>query len=394
VTETTVEYNPFSPESQYDPYPCWRRLRDDAPVYFNPDMKFYALSRYDDVLTAFLDPQTYISGEGVTVDGTDRGLGSLIQLDPPDHTVYRKLLSRVFTPRRVGELEPFIRSVAGRYLDAAREPGRFDVVQDFSLRLPMEVISELLGLPIELRETVHDLSNRAVARDPDGPVEDVLEALGQMNALFLELVLNRRKHPRDDIISMLVGAEVTDEDGNAQHLSDEGIAAQFMLLASAGHETVMNLIGNGTVALCWYADQRAELVDNPSLISGAVEEMLRWDNPAPLEGRWCTRDVALYGTIIPAESRVLLLQGSANHDERQYDDPELFDIHRVIERPVVFGFGIHLCLGASLARLEGRIAFEELLARFPNYEIDETGVVREPASIFRGLHHLPVVTNR
>ena len=355
-------------------------------------------SRYEDVLAAFLDPVTYISGEGITIDGADRGLGSLIQIDPPEHTVYRRLLSRVFTPRRVGELEPFIRRIAAEALDALRDRDRFDVVQDFALQLPMNVISELLGLPMELRETVHELSNRAVARDPDATeeatIENIMAALGEMSALFLDLVVDRRRNPREDAISMLVNAEVTDDDGMVQHLSDEGIAAQFQLLISAGHETVMKLIGNGAVALWWYPDQRTELVRDPSLIPGAVEEMLRWDNPAPLEGRWCTREVELHGTTIPAESRVVLLQGSANHDERQYEHPELFDMHRVIERPVVFGFGIHLCIGAALARLEARVAFEELLARFPDYEIDETGVVRGPAAIFRGLDSLPVIPTR
>ncbi len=177
-----VEYNPFAPEVHYNPYPCWKRLRDEAPVYFNPEMNFYALSRYEDVLNAFLDPRTYISGEGISIDGADKGLGSMIQLDPPEHTVYRKLLSRVFTPKRVGELEPFIRGVAARYLDAVIDQDRFDVVQDFSLRLPMEVISELLGLPTELRDTVHDLSNRGVARGPDTTIEELQE-----NLAFLSL---------------------------------------------------------------------------------------------------------------------------------------------------------------------------------------------------------------
>ncbi len=389
-----IEYNPYAPETVYNPYPILKRLRDEAPVHFNPELKFYTLSRYDDVLAAFLDHETYISGEGITIEGLDKGLGTLMQLDPPEHTMYRKLMSRMFTARRVAELEPFIRRVAARYLDPVQDQDRFDVVQDFSLWLPLEVISELVGLPTELRRRVHELSNRAVNRAADATNEDVTATLGEMFALFHELVVDRRKHPSDDVISMLVNAEVTDDEGNVQHFSDEGIAGQFMLLAAAGHETVMKLIGSGAVALWWYPDQRAELVQDPSLIPGAVEEMLRWDNPAPLNARCCIRDVELHGTTIPAGSRVLLQMGAANHDERRYENPELFEIHRVIERPVVFGFGIHRCLGASLARLEGKIAFEELLARFPDYEIDETGIVRGAAAIFRGLDNLPVIPNR
>lgn len=392
---TMIEYDPYASAVQHNPYPVWKELRDRAPVYHNPEYGFYALSRYDDVLGAFLDPTTYISGEGTTIDGSDRGSHFLIGMDPPEHTVYRKFLARAFTPRRIAELEPFVRRICVQYLDELRGRDRFDVVQDFSLRLPLDVIGELIGIPAELRDTVHELSNRAAFRSADrdraDALEDVIAAMVEMREMYLGLVVERRKRPRDDVMSMLLAAEVTDDDGKPQPLSDEIIAAQFNLLAAAGHETVMKLIGNGAVALWWNPDQRAELVENPALIPGAVEEMIRWDNPAPIEGRWSTRDVELHGTVIPANSRVILLMGSGNHDERQYSDPELFDIHRTIERPLGFGFGIHLCLGASLARLEARVAFEELLARYPRYEIEESGVVRGPASFFRGLANLPVV---
>jgi len=392
-----IEYNPYAPDVQYNPYPCWQRLRDEAPVYYNPELPFYALSRYDDVLAAFLDKATYISGEGVTIEGVDKGNGGLIQLDDPEHSIYRKLLARVFTPRRVADLEPFIRRVAAQYLDKVRDQERFDVIQDFSLQLPLDVISELLGIPTELREHVHELANRSVVRDASGgpaALEDARAATRETMALYTELVVDRRKNPRDDVISMLVMSEVTDEDGTVHPISDELVAAQFRLLASAGHETVMKTIGNGTVALWWYPDQRAELVRDPSLIPGAVEEMLRWDNPAPLEGRWTTRDVELHGITIPKDSRVMLVMGAANHDDRQYDNPELFDIHRKIVRPLVFGFGAHLCLGAALARLEMKIAFEEFLARFPEYEIDEPNVERGAITFFRGLNNLPVIPKR
>jgi cytochrome P450 len=391
-----VDYNPYAPEIQLNPYPCWKQLRDEAPVYFNEAYGFYALTRYDDVLAGLLDPTTFISGEGVTIDGADRGLGFLISTDPPEHSWYRKLLSRVFTPRRVAELEPFIRGVATQYLDRVRDRDRFDIVQEFSLQLPLDVIGELLGIPTELRAVIHDLSVRAGSRQPDpsgvGQVsDDAMAAILEMVMLFLELVVDRRKHPKDDVISMLIAAEVTDDDGEVHRLSDDLIAAQFMLIANAGHETVTNLIGNGTVALWWYPDQRAELVRDPNLMEGAVEEMLRWDNPAPLEGRWTTRDVELHGSVIPEGSRVMLIMGAANHDERVYENPELFALRRVMDRPLVFGFGIHRCLGAALARLESQVAFEELLARFPHYEIDEAGADRGPATFLRGLTNLPVI---
>jgi cytochrome P450 len=392
-----LDYNPYTPENQYNPYPMWKRLRDEAPVYHNPEMSFYAISRYDDVVAAFLDKETFISGEGVTLEGFDKGSGGLIGMDDPEHVMYRRLMGRVFTPQRVAGLEPFVRRIACEYLDEAITQDKFDLIEDFSLRFPMDVISELIGIPTELRDRVHELSSRAVVRDASvGPsaMEGIMEAMAESIALFTELVVDRRKNPRDDVISTLVTAEMTDEDGKVHSLPDEGIAAQFFLLASAGHETIMKSIGNGAVAMWWYPDQRAELVADPSLIPGAVEETLRWDNPAPLEGRWTTRDVELHGVTIPKDSRVMLLQGSANHDERRYEEPELFDIHREVVRPVIFGFGAHLCLGAALARLELRVAFEELLARLPEYEIDEANVKRGAVTFFRGLNSLPVFASR
>jgi cytochrome P450 len=390
-----VYFNPYDPEVQRDPYPLFKRLRDEAPIYFNPDMNFWALTRYDDVLAALLDPTTFISGMGVTLDGAGREIPFLIQTDRPDHTWLRKLLSRLFTPRRVAELEPFMRRVASQYLDEARGRDRFDVIHDFAWRFPLDVISELIGLPEELRPTIRDLSIRAGFRDPDPAKggrmsEDAMAAAMGMMKLFYELVVERRKHPQDDIISGLIAAEVTDDDGKTRKLSDELITAQFQLLAVAGHETVTNLIGNGTLALWQHPDQRAELVRDPSFIPRAVEEMLRWDNPAPPSGRWTMRDVEMHGTTIPANSRVMLYTASAHHDERHYGNPEVFDIHRVSDRPLVFGFGIHMCLGANLARLEARVAFEEFLARFPRYEVDESAVVRPPAQLMRGVSELPI----
>lgn len=387
------EYNPYSPEAQFNPYPIWQRMRDETPVHFNPTMNFYALTRYDDVLNAFLDNTTYISGEGATLEGVDKGNGGLIQLDPPEHTIYRKLMSRVFTPRRVAEIEPYIRKVAIKYLDQVEGRDQFDLIQDYSLHLPLEVISELLGIPDEYRAKVHDLSNRSVVRDVSGGPESlagVRAATAETVAFYAELVAERRQHPKDDLISNLLQNEITDEHGNVQPISDARVVAQFRLLASAGHETIMKSIGNGAVALAWYPEQRAELVANPALIPNAVEEMVRWDNPAPLEGRVVSRDVELHGTVIPKGSRVMLVMGAANHDDRQYEHPELFSIHRDLTRPVTFGFGIHLCLGAALARLEMKVAFEELLKRYPTFDLVEGGINRGAIAFFRGLNNLPI----
>lgn len=391
---STVVYDPYSPEIQHNPYPTYKRLRDEAPVYYSEKYNFYMLTRYDDCMAAFLDPTTYISGRGVTIEAVDNGGGRLNSMDPPDHTRLRKLLSRVFTPKRMQELEPYIRKVAVGHLDKVAGQSTFDLVQDFSLLLPLEVISELLGIPEEVRKPIHDLTNRTVMRDQSDPAKALLmarQAMGEIIAVYTQLVADHRKKPGDDIISMLIEAEIDTDDGGTRRLSDQEIAAQFLLLGGAGHETVMKTISNGAVALWWYKDQRRELAEDPRLLPAAVEEMLRWDNPAPLEGRQTTREVTLHGVTIPEDSRVMINMGAANHDERQYDNPELFSIHRKIERPLIFGFGIHLCLGAHLARTETRIAFEELLKRYPEYEIDEAHVDRGPVTFFRGLHHLPLI---
>jgi cytochrome P450 len=391
---STVDYDPYAPEIQHNPYPTYKRLRDEAPVYYSEKYNFYMLTRYDDCMAAFLDPATFISGRGVTIEPMDNGGGRLNSMDPPDHTRLRKLLSRIFTPKRMVELEPFIRGVACGYLDKVAGQDRFDLVQDFSLRLPLDVISELLGIPEELRKPIHDLTNATVIRDASDPAQAVVKAraaMGEILGVYTSLVEDRRKNPKDDIISMLIQAEVAGEDGKTYKFSDQEIAAQFLLLGGAGHETVMKTVSNGAVALWWYKDQRRELVEDPRLIPTAIEEMLRWDNPAPLEGRQTTREVTLHGVTIPEDSRVMINMGAANHDERQYELPELFNIHRKMERSLIFGFGVHLCLGAHLARMESKIAFEELLKRYPEYEIDEAHVDRGPVTFFRGLHHLPLV---
>jgi len=388
-------YNPNSLEVHEDPYPIWKRMRDEAPVYYNPDFNFYALTRYDDVLNAFLDPATFSSSKGTTIESVDDGGGRLNALDPPRHTRMRKLLSRLFTPKRMTELEPFIRTVAKKYLDEVEGRDEFDLVQDFSLRFPLDVISELLGIPEDMRETIHVMGSKTVLRDPDPAkgLADVRAAMGEVMGLFAGMVAERRKSPKDDIISMLLQAELTDDDGTPYQLPDEAVIPQFLLLAGAGHETVMKTIGNGAVALQKFPDQRKLMIDDPGLIPNGVEEMLRFDNPAPTEARWTMKDVTLHGVTIPKDSRVALLQGAANRDERQYPNPDTFDLHRPIDRPLWFGFGIHLCLGANLARTETRVAFEELLRRFPKYEVDMSRADRGPITVFRGYKQLPIITN-
>ncbi|MFJ6573995.1 cytochrome P450 [Streptomyces sp. NPDC091292] len=387
-----LEYDPFDRLTAHNPFPVYQRLRDEAPAYYSEKHDFWALSRYEDVVAGHLAPEIYSSAQGVTLEGQDRGLPFLIVKDPPEHSFHRKVAMRMFTPRRVNQLAAFVRETAGRLLDEVVGRDSFDVVHEFSFRLPLDVISELVGIPVALRERVHLLSDRLAHRGEDGSIsEDARNASIELLGMFSELIAERRRNPGDDVMSLLMTTPVEEPDGSTRLLDDGELTLRLMELAFAGHETVARMIPNGVVALCWYPEQRRELVADPGLIPNAVEEMLRWDPPSHYQGRWSTRDIPLHGTVIPKDSRVILITGAAVHDERKYPDPEVFDIHREIDRHVAFGFGRHLCLGAPLARLELRIAFEELLKRFPDFGMDESGITRVYNSNVRGLATLPLV---
>jgi cytochrome P450 len=386
-----VVYNPFDHVTVDNPYPVYRRLRDEAPVYHNPDVGFWALSRYDDVLAAHLDAATFSSAHGVTIE--DQGPGAfLITKDAPQHTWHRKIVSRVFTPRRVSGLEPFIRRTARDLLDRVSGDGRLDAVAEFALLLPLTVIGELLDLPADYRHEVHVLSDKLAARTGEPVLPDEAQrAFTELRQLYLQLVTERRRRPGDDVVSLLITTAVEDDEGDSRMMSDDEIADRYLELGFAGHETVTKLLANAIVGLAWYPDQRRELIADRSLLPNAVEELLRWDPPSHYQGRWTTRPVEMHGTTIPADVRVILITGSAGHDERRFADPELLDLHRQVDRHVSFGFGSHLCLGAALARLETRVALDEFLDAFPDYDIGESGVVRAYQSNVRGLQHLPVV---
>jgi cytochrome P450 len=385
-----VNYDPFNHRHVDDAFAIYEQLRNEAPVYYNEEIGFWALSRYEDVVNGHLDVETFSSTRGVTIEGYDAVSPFLIIKDPPEHSWHRKIVSRVFTPRRISALEPFIRQRTGVLLDEARDKGTFDLVEDFSHRLPLDVISELIGIPVEHRQTVHDLSEQIARRDGSQVApEEALVAGVSLIELLTGLVRERRKNPGDDVISLLINTEVVNDDGESWFLSDDEIGFRFLELSFAGHETVAKLIPSGAIALHRWPDQRRELIDDPALMPNAIEEMLRWDPPSHYQGRWTLRPIELHGTEIPADQRVILITGSAIRDERKYDEPATYDLHRDIDRHVSFGFGRHLCLGASLARLETRIAFEELLVRFPDYIVDEHNAQRAYSGNVRGLATLP-----
>jgi cytochrome P450 len=398
LTATTDElyWDPFDVDIDTSPYETWRRLRDEAPLYRNERYDFWALSRFADVQAAHADPKTFLSGRGTVLEmmGTDMtNLSMIIFMDPPEHDTLRALVSRAFTPRRVAALEERIRQVCRSWLDPRVGAGGFDYVQEFAAQLPSTVISMLLGVPDSEREEVRHHIDTVFHIEPDvGMVNDVSAgaAIWLMEYLVNKLQ-ERRRRPADDLFTGLVQAEIPDGDGKVRRLTDEEGAAFGNLLISAGTETVARLLGWAAVVLPAHPDQRAELAADSGLLPQAVEELLRYEAPSPVQGRWTSHPVELYGTTIPADSKVLLLTGAAGRDERRYPDADRFEIQREDRAHVSFGFGIHFCLGAALARLEGRVALEETLARFPEWEVDFDRAERLHTSTVRGWKTVPII---
>src|SRR5262245_23002979 len=361
-----LSWDPFDIDIDDDPHPIWRRLRDETPLYRNDKYDFYALSRYADVEAAHRDFRTFSSAKGTVLELMGNDLASteqMIFLDPPEHTRLRHLVSRAFTPRRVAELEGRVRGMCTAMLDPQLDGDGFDYLQDFGARLPSMVISSLLGVPDEDQETFRHTVDRLFHIEPDmGMVNEISMMAGLELGRYLAGQLEQRlTAPRDDLLTALVEAEITDDDGTTRRLTRSESTAFAILLLSAGTETVARLLGWTAVVLAAHPDQRAELAHDPSLTPNTVEELLRYEAPSPVQGRWTTTDVELHDDLIPKDSKVLLLTGSAGRDEREFPEPDRFDIHRVMRNHVSFGYGIHFCVGAALARLEGRVALEETL---------------------------------
>jgi len=393
--ESDLYWDPFDTAIDTDPYECWRRLRDDAPVYRNERFDFYALSRFADVEAASRDARSFSSAHGTVLElmSPTPGLsGMLIFMDPPEHTRMRSLVSRAFTPRRVTRLEDRIRELCNRFLDAALEQPSFDFVQDFAARLPAMVIASLFGVPEPDQEGLRKLIDTVFhIEEGVGMVNDTSLTAGiEIHGYISELLRERKRNPRDDMLTDLTEAEITEPDGTVRRLTTAEAADFAFLLISAGTETVARLLGWAAVLLDRHADQREVLIADPGLIGNAVEELLRYEAPSPVQGRWLTRDVELHGQVIPAGSKILLLTGSAGRDEREYPDADVFDVRRKFDHHVSFGHGIHFCIGAALARLEGRVALEETLRRMPSWTVDLDHAVRLHTSTVRGWVNVPV----
>ena len=381
----SVYWDPFDTVIDADPYEIWRRLRDEAPLYRNDRYDFWALSRYADVEGAHRDPATYSSSHGTVLEimsPQPMPTGMMIFADPPEHTRLRTMVSRAFTPRRVSALEVHIRELCGQLLQPWQDGAEFDFVEDFGAVLPSMVICELMGVPSSDRQWVKDTIDTTFHIEPGvGMINDVsLVARIELDGYLTKLLEERAAAPGDDLLSGLTEADLTLRE-----------SADFTnLLISAGTETVARLLGWAAIVLDEYTDERAELAADPGLLANAVEELLRYEAPSPVQGRWTTRPVELHGTELAAGSKVLLLTGAAGRDEREYPDADRFDIHRVFDQHVSFGFGIHFCLGAALARLEGRVGLEEVLRRHPVWEVDRERAMRLHTSTVRGWSSVPV----
>jgi cytochrome P450 len=390
-----MELNPFSHEFHDDPYPLYRWLRDHAPLYRNDALDFWALSRFQDVRDASLDWATYSSAEGTTLERVDPRLFEarpmMIFLDPPRHDRLRKLVSRAFTPRRLAALEPFVRTTVGRLLDRLVQQGGGDFVKELSMPLPMDVIFTLLGVPEGDRHWLRERMDLSLERDRDTPVipQRALVAMAEMMQFWVEFVAELRKRPNDGLVAALLDAEVKGDDGAPSRLTDGEVVGFCSLLGAAGNETVTKLLANACVLFARYPDEYDKIRNDPALIPDAVEEALRHTTPSQYQGRVCTRDVEWYGRTVPEGSRILLLTGAANRDEREFPDPDRFDVSRRPESHLALGYGVHFCLGASLARLESRVALEEFSRRFPRIGVDESRCVRVHMSNVHGYESVP-----
>jgi cytochrome P450 len=396
VTTTTrgnAYYDPYDVDIYRDPYPVYRRLREEAPLYYNDRYDFYAVSRFEDVERGLNDRDTYISGRGAILElikaDVDIPPGIILFEDPPEHTVHRDLLSGVFTAQKMQALEPQIREWCARCLDPLVGTGGFDFIRDLGAQMPMRVIGMLLGIPEQDQEAIRDMTDTQLRTQPGRPMKFSQEQFVTGEA-FADYIDWRAEHPSDDLMTELLHAEFEDETGTTRRLTRGEVLTYTSVVAGAGNETTTRLIGWTGKVLANHPDQRRDLVEDRSLIRNAIEEILRYEAPGPHTARYVTRDVEYHGRMVPEGSSMLFLIGSANRDDRRYPDADSFDIHRKIGQHLTFGYGFHFCLGAALARLEGRIALEEVLKRFPEWEVDVDNARLSSTSTVRGWETLPV----
>jgi cytochrome P450 len=379
-----TDFNPFSPEFKADPYATYAALREEPPA-LQPGLNFWPVSRYDDVTQVLKNPQIFSSaGMGGGIDGL--GSRTIISTDPPDHTYLRNLVNRAFTPRMVAEMEPRIREIARDYVGRVAANGRMDLVADLAIPLPVTIIAEILGVEAERREDFKRWSNALIGTTSGDPAANAANEadIAEFRAYFTDAVAKRQQTPHDDLIAALVQGDAAEG-----RLTSAEIVAFAMLLLIAGNETTTNLIGNALKALCEHPDQLALVTEDAARIPNMIEEALRWDSPVQFLFRMTKEDTVIGDAKIPAGNPVIPIYASANHDESKYPGGERFDITGNTQGHLAFGLGPHFCLGAPLARLEAKVAFEELFAATRNIRTDGEGQ-RIDSLMLRGMKTLPI----
>ena len=390
--EGRLHYNPYDVEIDVDPYPTYRRLRDEAPLYYDKKFDFWALSRFSDVEEALRDIDNLSSAKGDILEVVKAEpvmpLGVFINEDPPLHTVHRLLVSRAFTPRKMAAIEDQVRAFCAACLDPLVGGDRFDFTLDLGAEMPMRVVGILVGIPDSLQRSVRKVAGQRLRNKPGEPLPVSKKNYFNGN-MFADYVEWRKENPSDDLVTELLNVEFTDVSGEQRRLRPDELLIFLGVIANAGTETVGRLFGWMGKVLGEHPDQRRRLAEDPSLIPGAIDEILRYESPVQNIARYVAKDVNYHGQTVPAGSALLLMGGSANRDERKFDDPDRFDIHRNPNH-LSFGRGTHFCLGASLARLEGRVALEEILKRWPDWTVALDNAKRAPTATVRGWDSLPV----
>jgi cytochrome P450 len=396
MTKPQVVFDPFSDEYFNDPYEIYLRMQDDAPVYYSEEHDFYALTRHADVAAALKDHETYSSTRGcdlAMVQSDEGPQKSIIFMDPPEHRVLRSLVNKAFTPRAIQSQRETVEELVDHYL-ATVDPDNFDVIQDFSGPFPVEVITRMAGVPEDYRQQVRHWIDTSLTREPGniGYTEAGMQAAIESGMYYYKLAQERRANPQDDMISRLIAAEIVGDEGQLRQLDDIEIAGFTSLLGGAGAETVTKLVGSAVVTFAKNPEQWQMLLDDRSKVPAAVEEMLRFDGPVHYNVRFTLKDADLHGTTIPAGKPVFMMKAAANRDPRAFTDAHLFDIDRdrTEAQNLGFGYGIHSCLGAALARLETIIAVERLLDFMPRYEVKWDGLEKVHMQNVAGYHHVPV----
>jgi cytochrome P450 len=387
-------WDPFDQECYVDPYPVYKRMRAEAPIYYNENHNFYAVSRYDDVQRVLGDRDVFSSARGDVYEHIRANVpipnGMFIAEDPPLHTVHRGVLTRVFTPKRMQALEGKVREFCAKALDPLVELGEFDFVEDFGEHMPMRVIGMLLGIPEEDLQTVRAQVDATHYVEPGKPKD--MEGTNFVNEDYGEYLDWRVKNPSDDLMTELINAEFVDELGVTRKLHREETLMFITMLAAAGNETTNRHIGWIGKLLALHPDQRRQVHDDRSLINQTIEEILRFEPPGPCISRYVARDTEFHGTKVPEGSIMIAIGASASRDESKFADGDVFNIHRERVPHMSFGFGFHNCLGNALARVEGRVALDELLTRFPEWDVDLDKAFLSPSSTTRGYKSLPAYT--